>query len=59
MKLNKAIGLNGLRGEQIKKFRPCVKLWLMTTKIWRKVKVIALLKPGKESQKFIFHITVV
>lgn len=58
MKDNKAAGLDDIRVEQIKRFGPDTKKWILKLlnnclssrqipKIWRKAKIVALLKPGK------------
>lgn len=59
MKLRKSAGLDNIFVEQIRNFGPKAKRWLLTLyneirnrknilKIWRKTKIIALLKPGKD-----------
>ncbi|KAI5732047.1 hypothetical protein M8J77_020382 [Diaphorina citri] len=59
MKSNKAAGIDDLRTEQIKHFGKRTKQWLLDMmnacvqqlhipKMWRKSRVVALLKPGKE-----------
>src|SRR5262245_34631127 len=59
MKENKAAGLDYMRAEQIKNFGPRTVEWLVQMmnccvrtlqipKIWRKARVVALLKPGKD-----------
>lgn len=58
LKPNKAAGLDDLRAEQIKQFGPATLQWLLSLmnnctsrlkipKIWRKARVVAILKPGK------------
>lgn len=60
-KLRKAAGLDDILTEQIKHFGPTAKKWLLNMfnscmqqckipKIWRKAKVIAVPKPGKDLQ---------
>ena len=60
LKNNKAAGLDDMLCEQIKHFGPATLQWLLKMmnniletqkfpKIWRKSKVIAILKPGKDS----------
>ncbi|KAI5727952.1 hypothetical protein M8J77_009167 [Diaphorina citri] len=59
MKENKAPGLDEIRTEQIKRFGPETCKWILTLinecvqqchipKVWRKARVSALLKPGKD-----------
>ncbi|KAI5739816.1 hypothetical protein M8J77_023748 [Diaphorina citri] len=59
MKSGKAAGLDDIRTEQIKHLGPLTIIWLVRflnncvikpqiPKIWRKTKVVALLKPGKD-----------
>lgn len=59
MKVNKSAGLDDIRTEQIKQFGPKTRVWLLNfmnkcvedlqiPKLWRKSRVVALLKPGKE-----------
>ena len=59
MKSGKAAGLDGITNEIIKNFGPNTMTWLLTLlnncaasctipKIWRKSRVVALLKPGKD-----------
>lgn len=59
MKVNKAAGLGDIRTEQIKQFGPHTRAWLVQLmnkcindlqipKLWRKSRVVALLKPGKD-----------
>lgn len=59
MKPNRAAGVDDLRAEQVKKFGPQTLHWLLNLfnacvtqlkipKEWRKARVVALLKPGKE-----------
>ena len=61
LKNGKAAGLDDIRTEQIKHFGQVAQLWLLTLydncvlqsqlpKIWRKARVIAILKPGKDPQ---------
>ncbi|KAL4100859.1 hypothetical protein QTP88_020888 [Uroleucon formosanum] len=60
MKLRKAAGLDNIFVEQIRNFGPKAKRWILALyneirnrknipKIWRKTKIIALLKPGKDT----------
>ena len=59
LKNSKAAGLDDIRTEQIKHFGPTARKWLLSLfnscvtlsqlpKIWRKARVIAILKPGKD-----------
>ena len=59
LKNGKAAGLDDIRTEQIKHFGPTARKWLLSLfnscvtlsqlpKIWRKARVIAILKPGKD-----------
>ena len=59
LKAGKASGLDGISVEMIKHFGPTTISWLLSLynncaislkipKIWRKAKVVALLKPGKD-----------
>ena len=59
LKTGKAAGLDGITTEQIKHFGPAAKSWLLALfnhcfqtrnlpKIWRKAKVVAILKPKKD-----------
>ena len=59
MQVNKAAGLDDIRTEQIKHFGPNTRAWLAHLmnncietlkfpKLWRKARVVALLKPGKD-----------
>lgn len=61
MKINKAPGIDDLRTEQIKNFGDITLQWLLKLfntcvtdlklpNMWRKARVIALLKPGKDSK---------
>ncbi|NEO82313.1 reverse transcriptase domain-containing protein [Moorena sp. SIO4G3] len=61
IKLGKAPGLDGVSTEMIAHFGPNTKKWLLALynncatsfiipKIWRKAKVVALLKPGKDPE---------
>lgn len=61
MKTNKAPGVDDLKIEQIKEFGPKTLNWILQLmnncvrdmnipKMWRKAKVVALLKPGKDPQ---------
>ena len=61
IKLGKAPGLDGVSAEMITHFGPNTKKWLLALynncatsfripKIWRKAKVVALLKPGKDPE---------
>ena len=60
LKTGKAIGLDNIFTEEIKHFGPLTQKWVLEmmnncmltrniTKIWRKTRTIALLKPGKDS----------
>ena len=60
LKQGKTAGLENIRAEQIKQFGPTTREWLLRfynnclsshrlPKLWRKAKIIALLKPGKDS----------
>lgn len=60
MKLRKAAGLDNIFVEQIRNFGPKAKRWILALyneirnrknipKMWRKTKIIALLKPGKDT----------
>ncbi|CAI6375546.1 unnamed protein product [Macrosiphum euphorbiae] len=60
MKLRKAAGLDNIFLEQIRNFGPKAKRWILALyneirnqknipKIWRKTKIIAILKPGKDT----------
>lgn len=59
LKTGKAIGLDNIFTEEIKQFGPLTRKWVLELmnncmltrnipKIWRKTKIIALLKPGKD-----------
>ena len=57
LKNNKAAGIDDLRVEQLKNLGPFAQKWLHTmlntcfieNKVWRQSKIIAILKPGKDS----------
>ena len=62
LKNNKAAGIDDILVEQLKNLRPKAHKWLHTMlntcfiekkipKIWRKSKIIAILKPGKDSEE--------
>ncbi|KAL1448195.1 hypothetical protein WDU94_012261, partial [Cyamophila willieti] len=62
MKNNKAAGLDDIRTEQLKNFGRTAREWLVhlmnnclhnmeIPKLWRKTRVVALLKPGKDPQE--------
>lgn len=62
MKNGKAAGLDDIRTEQIKHFGPVTNKWVLDLmnncieadqipKTWRKTRVVALLKPGKDPNK--------
>ena len=59
LKLGKASGIDGISTEMIKHFGPTTKAWILSLmnkcaltfnipKTWRKARVVALLKPGKD-----------
>ena len=60
LKQGKTAGLDNIRAKQIKQFGPTTREWLLRfynnclsshrlPKLWQKAKIIALLKPGKDS----------